>query len=215
MSCKAVIFDLDGTLVDTLADLGESMNYALANLGQPMHQLEAFRQMIGNGLRTFAKRALPGEKEVLYDRVVELMRQHYADNCLVNSKLYEGVGETVAELRKRAIKLAVLTNKDQNLAERIVNHFFTAGTFEHVLGAVEGRPLKPHGWMIWKLVDMMKLSSPDIVLVGDSDVDMDTASAAGIRAIGVGWGLRTRKELIDHKAAIVIDKPAELLNLVA
>ena len=214
MSCKAVIFDLDGTLVDTLADLGESMNYALASLGQPTHRLEAFRQMIGNGLRTFAKRALPSKNEALCDQIVKVMRQHYADNCLVNSKLYEGISETIAELRKRAIKLAVLTNKDQDLAERIINHFFATGTFEHVLGAVEGRPLKPHGQMVCKLMDMMKFSPLDVILVGDSGVDMDTASAAGIRGVGVSWGLRTRKELIDHKAAIVIGEPAELLNLV-
>jgi phosphoglycolate phosphatase len=214
MGCKAVIFDLDGTLVDTLADLGESMNYALANLGQPTHRLEAFRQMVGNGLRTFAKRALPSEKEVLCDQLIAVMRQRYADNCLVNSGLYKGVYETVTELHKRGIGLAVLTNKDQDLAIRIVGHFFATGTFEYVLGALDGQAVKPHGRAVRKLMDMMKVSPSDVILVGDSGVDMDTALAAGVRAIGVSWGLRTRQELVDHKAAVVIDEPAELLNLV-
>jgi phosphoglycolate phosphatase len=214
MYCKAVIFDLDGTLIDTLVDLGESMNYALASLGQPTHKIGAFKQMVGNGLRTFAKRALPNGKESLCDEVMEIMRRHYAGNCLVNSRLYKGIYETVTELHKRAVGLAVLTNKDQDLAERILGHFFTIGTFEYVLGATDGRPVKPHGRVIRELVDLMKLSPSDVILVGDSGVDMDTAAAADIRAIGVSWGFRTREELTDHKAVMVIDEPAELLNLV-
>jgi phosphoglycolate phosphatase len=205
---------LDGTLVDTLVDLGESMNFALASLGQPTHKIEEYRQMIGNGFRTFAKRALPSEKEGLSDNVMAVARQHYADSCLVNSKLYKGIFETITELHRRAIGLTVLTNKDQNLAERILKHFFAVGTFSHIIGAVDGQPVKPNGQIVRKLIKLMQLYPDDVIFVGDNSVDMDTAAAAGIRAIGVSWGYRSREELIDHKADVIIDKPAQLLNLV-
>ncbi len=214
MYYKAVIFDLDGTLVDTLADLGESMNFALASLGQPTHKTEEFRRMIGDGFRTFAKRALPSEKEDLSDSLMAVVRQHYADGCLVNSKLYKGIYETITELYRRAIGLAVLTNKDKNLAERILGHFFTVGIFKHIIGAVGGQPVKPNGRIVRRLIGLMQLCPTDVILVGDSGVDMDTAAAAGIRAVGVSWGFRSREELVDHGADMVIDEPAELLNLV-
>ena len=215
MSCRAVIFDLDGTLVDTLADLGESMNFALTSLGQPTHKVEEYRQMVGDGTRIFAKRALPENKEALCEQVMRVMLEHYKDNCFVNSRLYKGINETITELRNRAIELAVLTNKDQDLAERIVGHFFKAGTFRYVIGAFDGEPVKPGEEGIRRLIEMMKLAPSEVIIVGDSGVDMDTAAVTGIRAVGVSWGFRSREELIKHKASIVIDKPVELLNLVS
>ena len=213
MRCRAILFDLDGTLVDTLADLAESMNFALASLRQPTHKIEEFRQMVGDGSRTFAKRALPDDKEDLCEQVMAIMLRHYKDNCFVNSRLYGGIDETITELRNRAIELAVLTNKDQDFAECIVGHFFRDGTFRYIVGAVNGEPVKPNGQVVIKLIDMMKLSPSEVIIIGDSSVDMDTATAAGIRAVGVSWGFRSREELIQHKAAVVIDKPVELLNL--
>ena len=143
MVYKAIVFDLDGTLVDTLADLTNSMNFALESLGQPQQSLGASRRMIGNGVGIFAKRALSAEKQDLADELAMRMKRHYFDNCLLDSRLYDGVAEMVGKLRKNGVRLAIVTNKSQNAAEHIVEHFWTEPAFEYVAGDDENTPLKP------------------------------------------------------------------------
>jgi len=207
VSYRAIIFDLDGTLVNTLEDLANAANYALGHFGQPGHSVDACRRMIGNGLTRFVERALAADKQHLRDEVLHVMRARYRDKCFEYSYLYEGVAETVEELRLRGVVLAILTNKDQSEAERIVWHFFGPDI------VVEGRAVKPDRGVTMELMESMGLAANDFLLVGDSEVDVLTASAADIRSVGAGWGFRGRTELVKVKADIIIDRPSEILDL--
>lgn len=215
MSYSAVIFDLDGTLVDTIDDLTAAMNAALAHFALPTHSAQHCKMMIGNGATRFAERALPTEKQDLAEKVLTLMREHYRDNCFENTRLYDGMGETVQQLRHRGLRLAMLTNKDQVVAARIIEHFFDPGTFQYVIGATQGQRIKPDPTATIGIVKSMKLSCEDFVFVGDSAVDIETARAAGMCSVGAAWGFRGRGELAAAGADIIIDSPREILDLVA
>ena len=215
MSRRAVIFDLDGTLVDTLEDLTAAMNAALGHFSLPGHSAQACKMMIGSGARRFAARALPANQQDLAERLLALMREHYRDNCFKYSRLYDGMGETVRQLRQKGLRLAVLTNKDQVVAGRIIEHFFGTGEFESVIGAAKGRLIKPDPGTTAGIVESMGLTSEDFLFVGDSAVDIETALAAGIRSVGATWGFRGRGELEAAGAHIIIDSPGEILDLVA
>lgn len=215
MDCKAVIFDLDGTLVDTLEDLADAINFGLTKFGLAAQPVESCRKMIGDGVGTFVERALPPDKQDLADKVLAVMTNRYRKNYLNHTRLYDGIYETIEKLRKKAVRLAVLTNKNQDMAERVIDHFFGPGIFEIVLGSSDGLPVKPSPQVTAKLLQSMKLSGQEVILVGDSGADMDTAAAAGLRSVGVAWGFRGRAELVQHNAGVVIDKPDELLNFLA
>jgi phosphoglycolate phosphatase len=209
---KTVIFDLDGTLVDTLGDLTDSMNYALASLGQPVHPESVTKKLIGDGIFTFASRALKDDQQHLADEVVKRMREHYRGNCLKKTSPYPGVKELIAELKKKGVKVAVLTNKDQNVARQIVEYYFGKNVFDRVVGVVDRVPVKPEPAAATKLMAEMGVAKEDCLLVGDSGIDIDTAKAAGIRSIGVSWGFRGRQELAEHGADAIIDDPKEILQ---
>ncbi len=211
---KAVIFDLDGTLVDTLADLTESMNFALASLGQPTHTAPVIRQFIGDGVFTFASRALAENAQNLVGEVVTRMRQHYRNNCLRQTAAYAGIPEALAELRGRGIKLSVLTNKDQEVSCRIVEHCIGAGVFYKVVGVTDKTPVKPGTAAITKLMAEMKARPSECVLVGDSAVDIETARSAGVKSIGASWGFRGRQELEKCGADYIAESPSELVEIV-
>ncbi len=215
MSRRAVIFDLDGTLVDTLEDLTAAMNAALGHFSLPARSAQACKMMIGNGARRFAERALPADQQDLAERLLALAREHYRANCFKYSRLYDGMSETVTQLRQKGVRLAVLTNKDHIVAGRIIEHFFGTGAFESVVGAAESRPIKPDPGTTLGIVESMGLTSEDFVFVGDSAVDIETARAAGIRSVGAAWGFRGRGELEAAGADIIIDSPCEILDLVA
>jgi phosphoglycolate phosphatase len=215
MACKAILFDLDGTLVDTVSDLANAMNFALQSFGQPAHSVEACKQMIGSGVKKFAQRALAQDSQNLQDEVLSVMRARYHDKCLEHSRLYDGVFDTVKKLRDQRLRLAVVTNKDQTDAERIVEHFFGADTFECVVGVVGNMPVKPDTTGTMKIVESMGLRCEDFLFVGDAEVDVRTAASAKIRSVGASWGFRGRDELVEAKADIIIDSPVEILDLVA
>lgn len=212
---KAVIFDLDGTLVNTLIDLSNAMNYGLDHLKQPTHTVQKCMQMIGDGVSMFAKRALREEFHGLHAELLEIMKQRYRETFLDCAFVYDGIVEVIETLDKAQINLAVLTNKDQDAAELMVEHFFGAGTFDHIVGVTNNKAIKPDPVETLKIVESSGFLRQDFLLVGDSPVDMKTAKAADICSVGAGWGFRGSDQLKSAKADHVIDKPLEILDLIA
>lgn len=215
MAIKGVVFDLDGTLVDTLDDLTDSMNYALKNLDLPTHSPEMCRQMIGNGLNKFAERALGNKNRGKRDKLLEEMTAHYRMNCLLKTKPYSGLSGIVLFLKKKGIRLAILTNKNQEPAEKIVNFYFGPDVFNPIIGYKPGRTVKPDPEGIIDILNRWSLSCTQVVMIGDSEVDVQTALAAKIQAVGTSWGFRSREELSMAGADKIIDNPSQILDLLA
>lgn len=213
MNYKAIIFDLDGTLLDTLADLADAMNWALDQLGEETNSFDACRKMIGNGIVMFAKRALKPEKQHLCPQLMELMKARYTTHCRVKSTVYPGLNAVLAKLRQMPIRLAVATNKQHNDAVKVVEHFFGKGVFELISGVRQNGPVKPDPAFAKEIMAEMKLTSDVFLLIGDSDVDIETAKSAKITSVGVTWGFRSRKDLTEAGADIIIDKPRQILKL--
>ena len=213
MRYKAAIFDLDGTLLDTLDDLADAMNDALKRQGFATHPAESYKQMVGNGVTNLTKRALPEDRQEMLEHTLRLMRENYAKNALNKTKPYAGVLETIRNLGENGVKLAVLTNKDQGFSVHIVEHYFGKGTFELIWGAMPGRPIKPDPAALYELLVELNVCSDKAVFVGDSGVDMDVARAASVDSVGVTWGFRDRQELLDHHAGRIINTPKELWKL--
>ena len=213
MRYKAAIFDLDGTLLDTLDDLADAMNDALRQAGFPAHPADRYKLMVGNGVSNLVRRALPKDRQDLLEQTLKAMRQNYAKNALNKTSIYPGMRETLSKLRQGDVKLAVLTNKDQTFAVHIVEHYFGKDIFELIWGAMSGRPIKPDPAALVQLLEQLKVQPREAVFIGDSGVDMDVAKAAGVDSIGVTWGFRGKKELLEHHAGAIIDKPADLVKL--
>ena len=214
MTYKAVIFDLDGTLVNSLEDLADATNYALKSFGQQVHSTEAVKLMVGEGTRTLISRALNNKNPELVEPVLVKMREKYDQICLNKSRPYNGLQEVVAELAKRNFKLAVLTNKDEKMAQKIVSHFFD-GFFQIVKGTIDAVAVKPEPTAVLQVLAKLGVRPEEAIFVGDSKIDVQTAKAAGIKAVGVSWGFRGRSELIEAGADAVIEEARHLLKLVS
>jgi phosphoglycolate phosphatase len=215
LKIKAIIFDLDGTLVNTLFDLSDAMNYGLQQLGQPIHSEDQCRMMIGDGVSTFASRALSEDNQHLQPRLLEMMKRRYREIYLNRACLYDGIDRVVGQLTKASIKLAVLTNKDDDAAKAMVEHFFGKGTFEPVIGVTGDKPIKPDPEQTFKIVSSMGLEVENFLFIGDSAVDIETAAAASMTSVGAGWGFRGRNVLKAAKADYIIDNPLEILDLLS
>ena len=211
----AVIFDLDGTLVDTLEDLADAMNRVLSCERAPVLSYATYKLLIGKGIRDLVGQALPPGRRTdeTIDRCFALMIADYAEHCLVKTRRYDGVAELVSGLRAAGVRLAVLSNKSDELTRRIVESLFDPGDFEVVMGAQPGRPLKPDPAVALLISDRLGVAPGRTVFLGDSGIDMLTAAAAGMIAIGAAWGFRTKGELVECGARAVLDHPPGLLEL--
>lgn len=211
---KAVVFDLDGTLLDTLEDLMDAVNYALDALGYPLRTLAEIRRFVGSGIRILVERSVPeGTPAAQTDKALALFREEYA-RCMTNKTApYPGVKELMRALRDKKIKIGVLSNKHDAAAKELVGGYFGDLT-DAVLGQRDGTPIKPAPDGVHDLLKLLDAGKEDALYVGDSDVDMQTAVNAKVRAVGVSWGFRTPEVLRENGAACVIDKPEELLKMV-
>jgi phosphoglycolate phosphatase len=215
MDYDGVIFDLDGTLVDTLEDLADAMNRVLSGEQAPVHSYATYKLLIGKGIRNLVGEALPPEKrsDETVARCYERMIADYGEHCLVKTRPYDGVAELVGGLRAAGVKLAVFSNKSDELTRRIVASLFGPGDFDVVMGAQSGMPLKPDPTAALLISDRLGVAPGRMVFLGDSGIDMLTAGAAGMIAVGAVWGFRTKDELVGHGAVVLLDHPLDLLGL--
>jgi phosphoglycolate phosphatase len=216
MNFKAALFDLDGTLLDTLDDIADAMNGALAALGFPAWPTAQYRDFVGMGLEQLAERVLPADRRTGRDIAACLaaMRRIYAESWSHRTAPYKGIPEALLALRERGIRCAVLSNKAHAFVLTMVNHYFGEATFDVVLGG--GRfPLKPDPAGALSIAASTGIAPSAFVFVGDSDVDMKTAGAAGMFAIGAAWGFRTREELLANGARVLAETPADIVTAIS
>jgi len=213
LAVKGIIFDLDGTLVDTLADLTDSMNAALSRLGFPARSTDECRQMIGFGLRRFAEKALGDEHTGLTDALMSCMVDHYKDHCLLKTAPYPDMESVVKTLSEKGFRLAVMTNKNQAPSEQITRHFFGCA-FDPIRGATGSRKVKPNPQTTLDILDGWGLEKHEAVFVGDSEIDVQTAANAGIRCVACQWGFRSRDQLLSAGAETIICRPEQLFKIV-
>ena len=217
MQYKAVIFDLDGTLVDSLADLSDSVNLMLESYGFPTHEVEKYRYFVGNGSKKLMERTLPRDKAASAEFVEEALVKYkaiYKERLLEKTRPYNGVRELLAELKSRGIPLAVCTNKHNDAALSIVKILFAPGTFEEVLGDRPGFPKKPNPATPLEIASHLGVKPDEVAYLGDTSVDMETAVHAGFLPVGVLWGFRPEEELVKNGAKVLLKAPLELLEKV-
>ena len=211
---KLVIFDLDGTLVNTIADLADSVNHALQTLGYPAQPYEKFPYFVGNGIYKLIERALPPESrdEQTIRAVKAVFMDYYMLHNTDKSTVYDGVGELLQALAGKGVALAVASNKVHEATVAMIARLFPGIGFACVLGQRDGVPTKPNPAIVAEILQTASATPSETLYVGDSGVDMQTAHNAGITAVGVTWGLRPVEELRQNAADIIIDSPMELLE---
>ncbi len=215
MKYKGVIFDLDGTLLDTLEDIANSMNQVLEKRGFPTHPDEAYLRFVGSGADTLIARALPKEQrdDGIVEQCLNEFQKVYEANWNNMTRPYVGIPELLDTLKKENIKIAVLSNKPQHFTDLCVNELLGDWEFDYVLGQKDGMPLKPDPKGASEISDELNIPAEDFIFLGDSDIDMKTAVNAGMFPLGALWGFRTERELLDSGALKVILHPLELLDL--
>lgn len=208
------IFDLDGTIADTIYDLGDAVNRGLKELGCPVFSYEEYKKMVGNGARKLCERALPEDRKSEAGRLHELFRQNYAENYLCKTRLYDGIADTLAALDKAGTVLAVATNKPQDFAVSIIDKLLPEVDFLCVLGGVEDRPPKPDTAILVDILSRLPDEKNRVFMIGDSNVDIQTGRNAGIETIGCAWGFRGREELEKEGADYIAEAPADIVGFV-
>ena len=213
MCYKLAIFDLDGTLLNTIGDLADAVDYVMRSRNLPEHTNAEYRQMVGGGIKRLVERALPlelAENEAYVEECVAQFRRYYVDNIDRHTIPYEGIPELLRKLQCDGVKMAIASNKFQHGTDRLVAKFFGDIEFVAIEGNREGAPLKPNPEIIHNILRIAGLEPRDAVMVGDSGIDIRTAIAAGIDSIGVSWGFRFADELYAAGATTVVTTAEEL-----
>ena len=215
MIYKAAIFDMDGTLVDTLEDIADSVNETLELFKFPVRSLDEIRQFVGNGARKLIERSLPAEKssdEKFVDEVLKSYDGVYKKNLTNKTKLYDGIAELLTELNAKKIPLGICTNKQHFAALEIAEKILQPFKFEKIFGDEKGQPRKPNPARVLKIAESFNVQPAEVAYFGDTAVDMNTANNAGFLPVGVTWGFRPKSELVESGAKIIINHPLEILD---
>lgn len=214
MKYKAIIFDLDGTLTDTLEDLFLSTNHALRSCGLPERGMDEIRRFVGNGVRKLIERAVPdGTNPRVTEQCFEAFKAHYVIHCQEHTCLYPGIASLLTTLHAKGYRMAVVSNKLQTGVTELANTFFN-GVIDVAIGEQPGIPRKPAPDMVHAALAGLGVKASEAVYVGDSEVDLQTASNAGLPCISVLWGFRSRDFLIAHGASVMVETPQDILPLV-
>jgi len=213
---KAVIFDLDGTLLDTLEDIADALNAVLVSLGFPAHDIQSYKKMVGAGVENLIMQVLPeGHRNAeMVDECVGLVKEQYRIHGFKKTKPYDGIPKLLEELSKKGIKLAVLSNKPHENVLQQVKHFLHDARFEIVWGERPTIPPKPDPAAAFDIARYMGVEPGECIFIGDSDIDMQTAVNAKMYAVGAQWGFRTAEELLANGAEQILKKPIDLLEIV-
>ena len=216
MEYKAVLFDLDGTLIDTVDDIGDAANRVLSNRKFPTHSISTYRLFIGEGVRMLFTRALP-EEDRNQDLITTCLKEFIEDyryNYNVKTKLYDGVPELLDMLTQRGLKLAILSNKPHPITKDCVAFFLSQWDFNVVLGQHDSIPRKPDPKGALEVAQRLAILPSKFIYLGDTAIDMKTAVSAGMFPVGVLWGFRPLEELMKNGARIVIDEPMQLMDVI-
>ena len=211
---KAILFDLDGTLVNSLADLADSTNFALKKLGFPPHETEEYKYLVGDGIPKLIERALPeGEKtEENKNKCLELFMARYREHYFDKTNAYDGIKDLLCELKKQGLKIAVISNKAQEMAQKVTDKVF-GDIFDTVAGKREGYKTKPDPALTLEVIKELGVTPESSVLIGDSGMDMAAAVNAKTTGIGVLWGFRTETELRQNGADYIADRAEDILSI--
>ena len=209
---QAILFDLDGTLVNTLDDIADAMNRALRLHGLPEWDVLDYRYLVGNGAKVLAERAVR-ERQDLADRVLADYQARYERHSMDRSRPYEGMPEALAALASAGVRLCVLSNKPDADSKHVVRHYYSGVRFEIIRGQIPGVPVKPDPTAALGIAAEIGLRPADFFYLGDTAVDMTCARGAGMTPVGALWGFRTREELLSSGAEILLERPGELLTL--
>ncbi|MBE6105499.1 HAD family hydrolase [Anaerovibrio lipolyticus] len=214
MRYEAVIFDLDGTLINSIDDLADSCNEMLTAYDLPNHDVEAYKYFVGNGIGKLVERALPidkSEDRAFYEKALAKFKEIYNGKVLNKTRAYSGVRELLLKLVEKDVPMAVCTNKPMDAAKTIISILFEPGTFKIVMGDRPGHPRKPDPSTCREICKEIGVEPEKVVYVGDSGVDMQTAVNAGFLPVGARWGFRKDEELLKDGAKLLLDKPTDLL----
>lgn len=211
---KLVIFDLDGTLLNTIDDLAASVNHVLGLHGYPLHEVDKYPSFVGNGIEKLLERALPPEARIpeKLERVKQDFVAYYDTHNAVYTQPYKGVVDLLTVLQKESVQLAVASNKYHEATLSIVAHYFPHIDFVAIKGQRDNVPKKPHPAVVNEILSIAQVDAREALYVGDSDVDMYTASAAGVESVGVSWGFRSEEELRNAGSCHIIHTPVDLLQ---
>lgn len=211
---KAIIFDMDGTILNTIDDITDSVNYALSMKNLPEKSVDDVKQAVGSGAFQLIEKVVPAHyDEEEKKEVYQIYQEHYDQNSSNRTGPYDGILDLLKTLKEQDYKLAVVSNKHEYLVHELNIKMFR-NYFDVSIGMVEGIPIKPEPDMLLKAINLLNISKEEVIFVGDSDVDMLTARNAKITSIGVTWGFRDRQVLIDHQANYIIDEPTELYPII-
>ena len=214
MSYKAVLFDMDGTLLDTLEDLCDSTNHALAQMGYPLRGIEEIRRFIGNGAEKQIRRAVPeGTSEGKIMETLAAFRAYYQDHCQIKTKVYDGLLDVLSELKEKGVKMAVVSNKPDAAVKKLSREYF-GDRLDYAIGPSDGVRCKPYPDMAETALKALGIAKKDAVFVGDSEVDVQTGLNAGLDVIAVSWGFRSREVVIEGGAKMIADDASELEKLI-
>lgn len=211
---RAIVFDLDGTLLNTIDDIGNSCNVILESKGFPTHEIESYKKMVGNGFDALMRRALPHDKSVsdeMLGNLVTAAKEYYCEHMMDKTGPYENMPEILQTLANAKITLAVLSNKPDNLSRILIKHYFPDISFAFIQGALPGIPLKPDPTALRGFMEQYGWQAQSIAYVGDSNVDIETAHRAGVNAWGAAWGFRGAKELELAGADNILNNPGDLI----
>ncbi len=211
---KLAVFDLDGTIIDSLADIAEATNYTMRTLGFPEHPLNAFNMMVGDGVKNLIERALPDDKQDFYEQALSLYNKYYNKNYAVKTYVYDGIREVLETLSKNNVILAVASNKTHAFTQTIITQYFGDNLFNTVYGKSDNRPVKPNPQILNDVIKVTGADFENTFMIGDTSIDINTGKNAGVKTIGCLWGFRTLEELTNANADFIAKKPSDILDII-